>query len=701
MYCRLYHIKEMNKKTFITILLVLVGITAGAQELAWRECRESLPGDHHIMPVRCHDNNHQENAKASVQSTIDGDRETNWHSAYYPEHKKVTPESPAELVYEFEDIVRIDRMVYVPRQDGSPNGIVVEAEVLVKTSTDADFRPVGRYTWENNMEPKTVRFEGGIHSPAAVMFRVLRGVGELGSCAEMQFLCDGEGLKECPLFADELYTVLKPGVTDEDIERTEIPVYRELARELKNGSYQTVYRVATFECYDHPQWLAKEWRTPNKFYDLLQGVTGIVMEPGKHLVMVSGLPDGQTADLKVVAWYVGRTGRNFDGGKPEILTYPLLNGANVIDHGSSWPGLAYIAYFSEGHAADLPPIRVHFVGSTVNGYLTPDMTDGQMHRMTAAAPSRFIDVVSRKVHAVWTAAGMHDFCKADDGRSPGYRQYMGILDSLLTWQQQLVGMEKYGRTPRNRSLLYVNFTYGCLYQDRLGISAHIDLERSLLNCRSLRFKDSETIWGLAHEWGHQHQLQPYFCWGGISEVTNNLNAYYSLMRMGYRYEDLDEGKRKGLEHAVAQYIDGETDDCIFYMDESHEDAFERLCPFLKLCQYFTTEAGMPDFLPDLYETLRHSDVTPDSTNIVPYVFNFIRKVSVLSGYNLTPYFERFGFLRVKSFKLGDYGLHTYRLTQEQLDRFRREMNGMTKRKKLKPMPDGMMERIAHLVAPDK
>ena len=168
------------------------------------------------------------------------------------------------------------------------------------------------------------------------------------------------------------------------------------------------------------------------------------------------------------------------------------------------------------------------------------------------------------------------------------------------------------------------------------------------------------------------------------------------MRMGYQYKNLEEGKRRGLERAVEQYIDGETDDCIFQQSEAHENAFELLCPFLKLCHYFTTEGDMPDFLPDLYETLRHSDVTPDSTNIVPYVFNFIRKVSLLSGYNLTPYFERFGFLRVKSFELEDYGKHTYHLTQEQLASFRREMNGMTKNKKLKPMPDGMVEYIAHL-----
>lgn len=686
----------MGKKTIITELLVFVAMTAGAQELTWQNCNESLPGDIHITPVRCHDNNHQEKAKAGVEYTIDGDNGTNWHSAYYPEHKKVTPETPAELVYEFENIERIDRMVYVPRQDGSPNGIVTEAEVLVKLSTDANFRPVAYCSWENNMEPKTIRFEGGLQSPTAIMFRALRGIGDLGSCAEMRFRCDGELLKDCPLFADDLYTVLKPDVTDKDIEGTGIPIYRELARELKNSSYQVAYRVATFDCYDHPMWLAKEWSTPDKFYDQLQGVTGIVMEPGKHLVMVSGLPDGQTADLKVVAWYAGSTGKNFDGSKPQMLTYHLKNGANVIDHDCSWPGLAYVAYFSEGHAEENPPIRIHFVGGTVNGYLTPDMTDEQMHRMTATAPSRFIDVVSRKVHAVWTSAGMHDFCKADDGVSPGYRQYMGILDSLMTWEQQLVGMEKYGRIPRNRSLLYVNFTYGSLYQDNLGISAHIDLERSLLNCRSLRFNNSETIWGLAHEWGHQHQLKPHFCWGGVSEVTNNLNAYYCLMRMGYRYKDLEESKRWGLEHAVAQFIDGETDDCIFQQNEAHENAFEKLCPFLKLCQYFITEAKMPDFLPDLYEALRHSDVSPDSTDIVPYVFNFIRTVSLLSGYNLTPYFERFGFLRVKSFELEDYGKHTYHLTQDQLDYFRHEMNGMTKKKKLKTMPDGMVERIAHL-----
>ena len=504
-------------------------------------------------------------------------------------------------------------------------------------------------------------------------------------------MCDEEASLSLPtLFADNLYTILKDGVTDEDIEREKMPIFHELARQLKNGTYKTDYRVATYDCYDSPQWLAEQWKTPGKCYDQMQGVTGIMMEPGKHLVMVDGIADTLKVNLKVVAWYTGKTGRNFDGGNPDIQTFLLHNGANVIDYKSKWNGLAYIAYFSNGHADKCPSIRIHFVGGTINGYLSPDKTNEQMHQMTAAAPSRFIDVVGHKVHAVWTSAGMHEFCKADDGTSPGYRQYMNILDTLLTWEQRLVGFEKYGRIPRNRTLLYVNFTYGALFQGGLGISSHVDNEHSLLNCRSLIQNESETIWGLSHEWGHQHQVYPYFCWGGMTEVSNNINSYYNVMHMGYRYEQIDAGKRRGLENAITHYIDGTTDNCIL----QSSDLFERLSPFLQLYKYFTHKGGKPDFWPDLYEALRHSDVQPDSTNVVPYIQNFIRQASLLSGYNLTPYFERFGLLCVTDFEIEDYGKYHYHLTQAQLDAFRKEMLTLAKKHKLKMMPAGMLEEIA-------
>ena len=143
------------------------------------------------------------------------------------------------------------------------------------------------------------------------------------------------------VFADSLYTTLKPGTTRADIERIQQPVIRQLATELLEGTYTADYRVASYDCYNSPQWLAEQWKTPGKCYDQLQGVTGIIVEPGKHLVMVDGLSEGMSATLKVVAWYTGLTGRNFDGGNPEIKTYGLKNGSNIIDHDSRWAGLAW------------------------------------------------------------------------------------------------------------------------------------------------------------------------------------------------------------------------------------------------------------------------------------------------------------------------------------------------------------------------
>ena len=689
------------KKSIITSLMALMATMASAQEIRWQQCNESLPVPQRVMPKMITDNNH--NDDGLVQYTQDNNLSTIYHSAYAPEFIRVVPEQPAVLTFGFRDVERIDYLEYVPRQDGGSNGWVSEAEIYVMAEGDSDFRLYQRCHWPLDADSKRVTFEGGLLHPQYVKVHFQKGSGDFASCAEMMFMREVKTNMDTSIFADELLTKLKAGTTQAEVNRLQQPVLKQLAQELLNGTYQTDYRVASYDCYESPQWLAEQWKTPGKCYDQLQGVTGILLEPGKHLLAVSGLPDGQSASVKVVAWYTGKTGRSFDGSNPDIRTYSLHNGLNIIDYDSRWAGLAYIAYFAEGAAptdktaatlktaSQLPPISVHFVGGTVNGYLSPDLSNEQMHQMTAAAPSRFIDVVGRKVHAVWTSAGMHEFCKADDGKSPGYRQYMNILDTLITWEQRVVGFEKYGRTPRNRTLLYVNFTYGVAFQGALGISSHVDNERGLLNCRGLLLDDSESVWGLGHEWGHQHQLHPYFCWGGLTEVTNNLASYYVLMHLGYRYEQLHWGKREGLAKGVKHYIDGETDDCIFQSG----DLFERLCPFLKLVNYFSNEQKKTDFLPDLYETLRHAEVKTNSANVVPYVLNFIRTASTLSGYNLTPYFERFGFLRVKEFEIDDYGKSRYRLTQTQLDAFRNEMDKQVRKKKLKGMPAGMVESIAH------
>ena len=80
----------------------------------------------------------------------------------------------------------------------------------------------------------------------------------------------------------------------------------------------------------------------------------------------------------------------------------------------------------------------------------------------------------------------------------------------------------------------------------------------MLNCNTLINRDDDAIWGLSHEWGHQHQLHPYFCWTGTTEVTNNVNSYYNVMKMGYRTSDKIDAWKPARKHFIDDNLSGVT-----------------------------------------------------------------------------------------------------------------------------------------------
>ena len=338
--------------------------------------------------------------------------------------------------------------------------------------------------------------------------------------------------------------------------------------------------------------------------------------------------------------------------------------------------------------------------------------------------------------------------------------------------------------PDNHTFAYVNYTY-YMFQGGLGVSFHNDQERRVLNCNTIINNDDDCIWGLSHEWGHQHQMHPYFCWGGVAEVSNNVNSYANIMRMGYKKSDkinhwpnarkhfLEDNEfstrtkystgRKGAyddremfswNSKLKQLCTAMEDSLIYPISEnklrgahiSDVGVGEVLCPIIMLYAYFTTH-GKPDFAPDWYESLRQNDDEngsqiekqgevdkyeliasaqnrnkngklavlrskfPTSTWVVnnyittdhcdpyhnysPFMLNWIRKVSRLSGYNLFPYFEQWGYLRTIAMKVGDYGNWYYLLTQDMYDEFKADMDALVESGELKTMPAGMIEAISN------
>ena len=755
------------------------------------EAIKDLPGDTQVKPSSATANTNQ--SGFGIEKSYDGDNSTFYHSSWSP-YFAISDSNPVVLTYNFKNVERIDYINYTTRQDGQSNGNFGRVEVFVKRTGETSYTSLG--VFDCGYSNYIFSFETPILNPASIQFKVYNGYADNGSggyasCAEMQFMRQtGEREALLNLFADEALTQLKPEVTQADINNVDDSFVKNLAQQLFDGSYKSEYRIANYPLRLAPQVLSAEWNAPGKLYDQLDNPTGINIPKGTQAVAVSGLPTGVTLGLKVVAWYEGKNGGNFDGGNPQLFNYSLRNGLNTIDYTFDYDGLAYVIYTASSRAeyerikALAPTVKVHFINGQVNGILTPDKTNDEMYKLCANAKSMFMDCYGKKVHSVWTSKGLKDYCRATDGKSYGYRQFMNTLDSLIEWEHDVLGFKKYGRVPDNHTFAYVNYTY-YMFQGGLGVSFHNDQERRVLNCNTIINNDDDCIWGLSHEWGHQHQMHPYFCWGGVAEVSNNVNSYANIMRMGYKKSDkinhwpnarkhfLEDNEfstrtkystgRKGAyddremfswNSKLKQLCTAMEDSLIYPISEnklrgahiSDVGVGEVLCPIIMLYAYFTTH-GKPDFAPDWYESLRQNDDEngsqiekqgevdkyeliasaqnsnkngklavlrskfPTSTWVVnnyittdhcdpyhnysPFMLNWIRKVSRLSGYNLFPYFEQWGYLRTIAMKVGDYGNWYYLLTQDMYDEFKADMDALVASGELKTMPDGLIEAISN------
>ncbi|MBR1652216.1 MAG: M60 family metallopeptidase [Alloprevotella sp.] len=741
---------------------------------------DDLPSDEQVKPSNVTANSSQSSNPAG--NMRDGDYSTIWHTSWSGSGFNVSDSNPATITFTFSGVEQIDYVNYVPRQDNGTNGIFRRVEVLTRCQGESGYTSRGTYQWAASSAPKTVQFADGLKNPVSIQFKVYEGEGNFASCAEMEFFRRTAGSEEYDIFTDDLYAALKPGITMDDVENLSNPLVQSLAYQMLQGTYSTDYRVGTYKCYNSPQYYSAIWNAPGKYYDQVAGVTGINMTKGKYAVIVRDIPDDADVSLKVVAWYTGQESTDLNSGiGPNTSSFALHNGINVINYTYDWPGLAYICYYDQdGLSSKMAPIRVHFVNGEVNGYLSPDKTNEEMHQLTANAKNLCMDLVGEKVHSIWTADGLHRYCKDSGGSNVGYRQYINLLDTLVRWEQELLGFYKYNRVPDLRTMAYVNYTY-YMFQGTFGVSFHHNTESAVLSCKNLMYDDYDKVWGLSHEWGHQHQMTPYFNWASETEVTNNMNSYYNTVHMGYTnyahggmpsdglklynedtsfitqrdqttYTTVENNRKEAYDRAseyswntkLYNLCRSMQDDQYTATDENKYLAFSfnnyyNLRPFLGLYQYAVTKLGLTDFAQDLYEALRQTDDEngsqiekqgavdkyeliasaqnynkggklsqlqskfPQSTwvtsryittsncnryaNSAPFIMNFIRKASRLTGYNLFPYFEKCGFLRTVAIRI--YDGNWYLMTRDMYDEFEADMQALG----LKTCDDAMIKAI--------
>lgn len=510
------------------------------------------------------------------------------------------------------------------------------------------------------------------------------------------------------LFSDPLCTKLNKRISRRKINKCNNEVLKNLAMSIYNGQYDTKFRVNTFKPVYSPSALGKLLHVGNG-YSTFQHITGIVLKPGKHVVIVDGLKDGSSLGIKVAELYAPNQGKKDWSLHSE--KFNLKNGINIIEKTSGWTGLAYMDYYFE-HPEKENEIKVHFVTGDVNGYFDASVnTNTEWDEMLSKAVYPVFDAAGSNIHLAYP---VEDLKKYAAGKG---KELIRVYEELVSKQHEIIGWKKYGLIPDNKIFARVNYGY-YMFRDGNGVAFKFDTMRRVANPEHMRTKDEDACWGFSHEVGHVHQLKTYLSWGGLGETSNNICTRYCTQAFGYKNrlekhfskveKDFLEGTRFGSV-SKARVKGGMKDSIIsskyknpdYALSYLEVDNFERLVPFWKLQCYFTKK-GYKDFYPDLYEKMRNSEKDyPElksldrHKNVVPFQLNFIRGASIVSGKNLYPYFEAYGFFRLLDLTYGDYGTYSYSMTAAIRDSFKEELKDLEDKGMIKPLSDEELKDLLY------
>jgi len=524
-----------------------------------------------VKVVRSLDASKHANAKPQNGEGINLSHDGNTATIYHSNYSGFDPTDPDQwpvLEYYFtsatadaDKSVEIGKIAYVPRSSGgSQNGNFGKVSIEVATWSEGAednllWTPISDkpYDFKKSTTESHVKipeeFQKGIRG---IRFTVQSGTNEqnsslcYASCAEMRFFkpATAEAEADKAMFADEVCSKLKDGVTAEQIAAMTDPFYKQLAQLMFDGTYSSENLVSTHEVLKSPSTLAEEMCSPGKLYDQTAGVTGVALTPGSYAIMVSGIPENKgSVELRMVYWHGHE---QYQDEEDNTISWHLqdyaaglVNGLNIInipvrdrkaDHRVEGDQmcLLYINNFDDEAAAagQKNPVTVHVVGGLYNGILTAYNTNAENQQILDNAVYPCIDVMGSRFHAVWQTNAMKQYAAGQ------YVRYINVLDQIVMWEHRVLGLDKYNRVPANRTMTYVNYNY-YMYQGGRGPTFMYDTQYRVCNPDNLISHDSDAVWGLSHEWGHQHQMAPYFRWTGMAEVTNNIFSAYNVVHMGY------------------------------------------------------------------------------------------------------------------------------------------------------------------------
>ncbi len=605
-----------------------------------------------IVPSSGNSSNYQNGE--GIEKSYDGNMNTLYHSSYS------NTVFPITLTYNFTNVEFLDYFIYHPRQ-GHTNGNFKELEIWYKLS-DGQRTKLGEYDFKGSESATRINFPTSLIKPEQIEFIIKSGVGDNGigyaSCAEMEFYqINNASVEFLDIFEDNLATRLKSTVRPEDIQQLTNPFLREVATDMYNDRYSFNLRVGEFTPYLNLNKLDEALIAAA--YNKYENPTGIYFPLGKQILIAENIPEGQQINLLIPDYRFLH-----DGGNIRSRSYPIRNGINIIDI-KDWDGLGYISYFSDTPAQE-GAIRIHFVRGQVHGYfdITKHTNDDWNTILGNITEYPVLDLVGRHCQLTFP---VEDYIKYTQGKPV---ELINAYDSIVTYEQRFVGLEKFNKRPANRVLCRINYTY-FMFKDRDGASFEKGTMSRVINPDNVL----NESWGMAHEIGHIHQMK-FVTWAGMGEVSVNFPNLYINWRYPSNGNSTNMSRQKTRRGINALFNKGvphasyKTDDYNMY----------KLAPFAILYHYMRLERGRDDFYADLYEALRNSTDNTAAWKVADFEWYFIKRACDVSQLNLVPFFEAWGFLYATDieerspFEVEDYSSDTYTLPDSKVNELKEYIN---------------------------
>lgn len=441
--------------------------------------------------------------------------------------------------------------------------------------------------------------------------------------------------------------------------QAEIPAGTDYSLINKSQDAEAAYRSRSFRAYLPLSVVKDRLRTNN--YSMFENPTGIYYTKGEQVTV--DVQGDAPRDLTYIIHNFDR-----DGGHAEI---PLKSGRNTF--AAPTQGLGYFNYRSE-NPQTAPELKVWLEGGYVNGVFTQHDDANTWKRMLANARGNILDILGERVQLAYSVEDLQKHCP---DRGP---ELLKIYDDVLQQEQDILGWERYNCHPGNHVHGRVQWQ-GFMHADNIGTAYVNTAMKEVADVESLK----NSVWAIAHEFGHINQCRPGMMWGGTQEVTNNIFSAWSCYKINPNFCRLEhettpvmgyhERMRGGrfdcyinsalVRRQLWQFMTGPDHGLKTIPGRRTGDHFVSLAPLWQLQLYFAAARGNDGFYPYIYEQARKDAAdTPHGQLRVAFCTRAADAVQL----DLSEFFVKTGILAPMNRLVEDYQSHHVTITREMCEK---------------------------------